>query len=127
MSPHISGQLGTENACLTLLYWFIVMIWFLVGKNMYWYERYLTYLESLLAEMVSVISKWVNTDLIEKVNYRNTTGSTSSTDVPLLRLNSKHKGKEYYFHIIYSGSWSCFPNCAVPRQEFGCLLLAYLD
>ena len=39
-SPHISDQLGTENACLTLLCWFVVMIWVLVCKNMYRYERY---------------------------------------------------------------------------------------
>ena len=39
-SPHISDQLGTENACLTLLSWFIVMTWVLVCNNMYWYERH---------------------------------------------------------------------------------------
>ena len=34
-TPHISNQLGTENACETLLCWFIIMIWALVCDDMY--------------------------------------------------------------------------------------------
>ena len=66
-NPHISDQLGTENAGLTLLCWFIIMIWVLVCKNMYRYECYLTHFESFYRnpETVSVAGKWVDTDLIE--------------------------------------------------------------
>ena len=39
MTPHISDQLGTENACETLLCWIIIMIWVLVCTDMYWYEH----------------------------------------------------------------------------------------
>ena len=41
--PRISDQLGTENACLTLLCWFIVMIWVSVCNDVYryQYERHL--------------------------------------------------------------------------------------
>ena len=35
MSLHISDQLGTENACQTLLCWLIVMIWVLGRNDMY--------------------------------------------------------------------------------------------
>ena len=38
-TPHISDQLGTENACKTLLCWFIVMIRILVCNNMYQYQH----------------------------------------------------------------------------------------
>ena len=43
------------------------MIWVLVYKNMYRYERYLTHFESFYRnpETVSVAGKWVDTDLIE--------------------------------------------------------------
>ena len=37
---HISDQLWTENACETLLCWFIVMIRALVSDNMYRYGRH---------------------------------------------------------------------------------------
>ena len=37
---HISDQLGTENACKTLLCWVIVMIRALVCNNMYQYEHH---------------------------------------------------------------------------------------
>ena len=47
------GRLGTENACLTLLCWFIVMIWVLVCKNMYRCERYLTHFESFYHNPIS--------------------------------------------------------------------------
>ena len=40
MTPHISNQLGTENACETLLCLFIIMIWALVWDNMYRYGRH---------------------------------------------------------------------------------------
>ena len=40
-TPHISDQLWTENACETLLCWFIVVIWALVSDNMYRYGRHL--------------------------------------------------------------------------------------
>ena len=52
-SRHISDQLGTENVCLTLLCWFNVMIWVLVCKNMYRYERYLTHFESFYHNPIS--------------------------------------------------------------------------
>ena len=39
-TPHISDQLGTENACKTLLCWVIVMIRVLVCNNMYQYEHH---------------------------------------------------------------------------------------
>ena len=38
-TPHISDQLGTENACKTLLCWVIVMIRVLVCNNMYRYKH----------------------------------------------------------------------------------------
>ena len=39
-TPHISDQLGTENACKTLLCWVIVMIRVLVCNNMYRYKHH---------------------------------------------------------------------------------------
>ena len=39
MTPHISDQLGTKNACKILLCWLITMIWVLVCNNMYRYEH----------------------------------------------------------------------------------------
>ena len=55
-SPHISDQLGTENACLTLLCWLIVMIWVRVCNNMYWYERHFGsfYRNPTIFEMVAI-------------------------------------------------------------------------
>ena len=43
------------------------MIWVLMCKNMYRFERYLTYFESYYrnSETVLVAGKWVDTDLIE--------------------------------------------------------------
>ena len=39
-TPHISDQLGTENAYKTLLWWVIVMIRVLVCNNMYRYKHH---------------------------------------------------------------------------------------
>ena len=69
-SPHISDQLGTENACLTLLCWFIVMIWIwfariCIDMNVIWLILNLS-TTIQLAETVSVAGKRVNTDFIEK-------------------------------------------------------------
>ena len=84
-SSHISDQLGTENAGLTLFCWFIVMIWVLVCKNMYRYERYLTHFESFYRnpETVSVAGKWVGPHWKSFLNWNTTTGNNSSTDVLL--------------------------------------------
>ena len=65
-TPHISEQSGTENACKTLLCWFIVMICVLVCNNMYQYERHFGtfYHNPPISETVSIASKWANTEEI---------------------------------------------------------------
>ena len=92
--PHISGQLGTENACLTLLCWFIVMIWVLVCKNMYRCERYLTHFESFYHNPISsdgfgcrlLVNGFSTRTLLKILFYwKTTTGNNSSIGVPLWR------------------------------------------
>ena len=53
---HISDQLGTENACKTLLCWVIVMIQVLVCNNMYQYEHHFGsfYHNATILEAVSI-------------------------------------------------------------------------
>ena len=65
-TPHISDQLGTENACETLLCWFIVMIWALVCDNMYWYGRHFGsfYHNLTIFETVLETVAWVNTEIV---------------------------------------------------------------
>ena len=69
-SPHISDQLGTEYACLTLLCWFIVMPWVLVCN------RYVYIDMNVISDLSTAINnfwdgfdwdKCVNTDRIENL------------------------------------------------------------
>ena len=55
-TPHISDQLGTENACKTLLCWVIVMIRVLVCNNMYRYKHHFGsfYRNPTILEAVSI-------------------------------------------------------------------------
>ena len=82
---HISDQSGTENACKTLLCWFIVMLWVLVCNNMYRYERHFgsIYHNTTMSWTVSIASSYGST---QRIFYWNTTtGNNSSTDGSLLR------------------------------------------
>ena len=60
-TPHISDQLGTENACKTLLCWFIVMIRILVCNNMYQYQHCFWSFYHNPRRFRFIVSKWVNT------------------------------------------------------------------
>ena len=60
-TPHISDQLGTENACETLLCWFIVMIRILVCNNMYQYQHRFWSFYHNLRQFRFIVGKWVNT------------------------------------------------------------------
>ena len=59
MTPQISDQSGTVNACKTLLWWFIVMTQVLLCYNVYRYERHFGsfYHNPTISEKVS-IAKW---------------------------------------------------------------------
>ena len=59
-TPHISDQLGTENACETLLCWFIVMIWALVCNDMYRYWCHFGSLYRYSTILETVLIAWVN-------------------------------------------------------------------
>ena len=89
-TPHISDQLGTGNACKTLLCWVIVMIRVLVCNNMYRYKHHFGsfYHNPTILEAVSIhcqqTGKWVNEgDFF--FFFNTTTGNNSGTDVSLLR------------------------------------------
>ena len=77
-TPHISDQLGTENACETLLYWFIVMIWAPVCENMYRYGRHFGsfYHDPTILETVSIA--WVNSTRIIFFYWNTTTWNNLS-------------------------------------------------
>ena len=80
-TPHISDQLGTENACKTLLCWFIVMIRILVCNNMYQYQHRFWSFYHNPRRFRFIFGKWVNTGYF----FYTTTGNNSVTDVFLLR------------------------------------------
>ena len=61
-TQHISDQLGTENACKTLLCWFIVMIRILVCNNMYQYQHRFWSFYHNPRRFRFIAGKWVNTD-----------------------------------------------------------------
>ena len=87
-SPHISDQLGSENACQTLLCWFIIMIWILVCNNMCRYERHFGSFSRnpTILETVSIARKWQNGPHSENIFVNeNSDSEYSSTDVSLLR------------------------------------------
>ena len=68
--------------------WFIVMIWGLVYKYMYWYERHFGsfYRDPTILETVSIASQWVNTDWLKSCFWWTTTkGNITSTNVTMLR------------------------------------------
>ena len=60
-TPHMSDQLGTENACKTLLCWFIVMIRVLVCSNMYQYQHHFGSFHRNPRRFRFIAGKWVNT------------------------------------------------------------------
>ena len=60
-TPKISDQLGTENACKTLLCWFIVMIQVLVCNDMYQYQHHFGSLYHNPRRFRFIASKGVNT------------------------------------------------------------------
>ena len=98
-TPHISDQLGTENACETLFCWFIFMIRVLVCNNMYQYQRHFGSFYHNLRRFGFIAVKWVNTGF-----FLNTmTGNNSITDVSLLSY-VKIKCKEYF-----SYHFPCWP------------------
>ena len=61
-TPHISDQLGIENACKTLLCWFIVMIRILVCNNIYQYQHYFWSFYHNPRRFRFIVYKWVNTE-----------------------------------------------------------------
>ena len=61
-TPHISDQLGTENACKTLLCWFIVMIRILVCNNMYQLQHRFRSFYHNPRRFRFIVGKWVNTE-----------------------------------------------------------------
>ena len=84
-TPHIADQLGTENACKTLLWWFIVMIRILVCNNMYQYQHRFWSFYHNPRRFRFIVGKWVNTEYIYIYIFYTTTGNNSITDVSLLR------------------------------------------
>ena len=99
-TPHNSDLLGTENACKTLLCWFIVMIRILVCNDMYQYQHHFWSFYHNLRRFRFIVGKWVNTGFFENT----TTGNYSVSDVFLLRQNVKIKCKEYF-----SYHFPCWP------------------
>ena len=89
-TPHISDQLGTENACNDELCWVIVMIRVLVCNNMYQYEHHFGsfYHNPTILEAVSIhcqlTGKLVNEGFYF-IFFNTMTGNNSGTDVSLLR------------------------------------------
>ena len=82
-TPHISDQLGTENACKTLLCWFIVMIRILVCNFMNQYQhRFWSFYHN--PRRFGFDSLPVN-ESTRDFFFNTTTGNNSVTDVYLLR------------------------------------------
>ena len=69
-TPHISDQLGTENACKTLLCWFIIMIRILVCNNMYQYQHRFWSFYHNPRRFRFIVGKWFNTGYFFKYNNR---------------------------------------------------------
>ena len=97
-TPHISDQLGTENACETLLCWFIVMIRILVCNNMYQYQHRFWSFYHNLRRFRFIVGKWVNTGYFFFFFFFNTTTGNNCY------RRVKIKCKEYF-----SYHFPCWP------------------
>ena len=121
-TPHIRDQLGTENACKTLLCQFIVMILFLVCNNMYRYRHHfgLFYRNPTILETVKMLPANRSTRENFCFYWNTATGNNCITDVSLLWQNVKIKRKEYFSYHFRVGLSECsnhvvlkFPDCAI--------------
>ena len=96
-SLHISDKLGAENVWETLLCWFIVVLWVLVCKNMYRYERHFG--SSHRYSSLRPLTAHVSDCAIELTEAGSRSGTKTSWLERILDINVRSLYRRIYYQL----------------------------